>query len=128
MGVKNNSSLKPFSTRFTGKHLTSHAGLVLIHRFWKNLNGETWIEQNLDGMKADNAVYSVSRIITILLMGFIRGAKHISHLNQLGQDKGLTTLWNWVRFPVETTVSRTLNLFGFNQTLLALISLCSNYE
>jgi len=117
MGVKSKSSLKPFSTRFTGKHLTSHAGLALLHRFWNNLNGEAWIEQNLDGLKADNAVYSVSRIITILLMGFIRGAKHISHLNQLGQDKGLTTLWDWVRFPVETTITRTLNLFGFVQVV-----------
>lgn len=50
-------------------------------------------------------------------MGIIRGARHISHLQYLGKDHGLRKLWDWVRFPVETTVIRTMNLFGYAQVI-----------
>jgi len=106
------SSLKHFTSLFSEKRLTSHAGLTLMHRFWVNLKGESLVESELGRLKADNSIYSLGTIITILLMGLIRGAKHISHLNYLGQDHGLARLWNWVRFPVETTIIRTMNLFG----------------
>ena len=110
-------SLKRFKSRTSNKHLTSHAGLVLIHRFLAQLGAEEWIEKELDSLKADNAVYSVSRIITIIILGIIRGAKHISHLNLLWQDSGLTKLWDWIRFPVETTIIRTMNRFGYAQVI-----------
>lgn len=120
MGIKKNHrkrSLKRFTTRFTNKHLTSHAGLSLMYRFWDQLGGEEWIDNELGELKAHNEVYPVSRIITLLIMGIIRGAKHISHISLLRHDQGLRKLWDWVRFPVETTIIRTMNLFGQAQVI-----------
>ena len=105
-------SNKKHSVRVTNKHLSSDAGLTFINRFWMQLGGEKWIDHNLGSLKADNSIYSVGRIITILILAIVKGAKHISHVNHLAQDSGLRKLWDWVRFPVETTIVRTLNLFG----------------
>ncbi len=105
-------SLKKHSVRITKKHLTSHAGLNFLHRFWIQLGGEAWINKQLGSLKADNSVYSVGRVITVLILSIIKGAKHLSHTYYLAQDSGLRKLWDWVRFPVETTIGRTLNLFG----------------
>ena len=121
MGERKNSSkkknnrkkqhLKKHKVRTSKKNLTSNAGLAPMHRFWHQLGGEAWINEQLGSLKADNSVYSVGRIITILLLSIIKGAKHISHTLQLAHDSGLRKLWDWVRFPVETTIVRTLNLF-----------------
>lgn len=110
-------SLKKHTLRITKKHLTSNAGLIPLHRFWNHLGGEAWIEDQLGSLKAENAVYPLGRIITILLLAIIQGAKHVSHILQLSHDKGLRKLWDWVRFPVETTVIRTLNLFSQAQVV-----------
>ena len=104
--------LKKHKVRITKKNLTSSAGLAPMHRFWIQLGGEAWINEQLSSLKADNSVYSVGRIITVLLMAMIKGAKHISHTLYLAKDSGLRKLWNWARFPVETTIVRTLNLFS----------------
>ena len=108
---KNKRSLRKYKVRFSNKHLTSSAGLSLLHRFWIKLDGEAWLDNEFGSLKAENSVYSVGRIITILMMAIIQGAKHVSHTLQLAHDKGLRKLWDWVRFPVETTVIHTLNLF-----------------
>ncbi|MBC8203925.1 MAG: hypothetical protein H8E87_00275, partial [FCB group bacterium] len=92
--------------------MTSNAGLAPLHRFWQQLGGEAWIDSELGSLKAVNSVYSLGRVITILLMGMIQGAKHISHILRLAYDSGLRNLWDWIRFPVVTTVIRTLNMFG----------------
>ena len=110
--VKKQSSLKQVRTRFSAKNLTSAAGLIPIYRFWHHLGGEDWINQNMGKLKHHNAAYSVGRIITILILGFLRGAKHISHLYLLGLDSALRSLWDWVQFPVDTTITRTLARFG----------------
>ena len=112
---KSKKYLKKFRIRNTNKHLTSSAGLSLLHRFWQQLGGEAWIDSQLGSLKAVNSVYSVGRIVTVLLMSVIQGAKHVSHILQLSHDQGLRKLWDWVCFPVETTVVRTLNLFGQSQ-------------
>ena len=114
---KSKRYLKKHRIRFTEKHLTSNAGLVPLHRFWQNLGGEAWIDNQLGSLKAVNSVYSVGRIVTVLMMAIIRGAKHLSHILHLSHDGGLRKLWDWVRFPVETTVVRTLNLFGQAQVV-----------
>ena len=114
---KSRKKLKKFKIRKTKKHLTSNAGLSLLHRFWQQLGGETWIDSQFGSLKALNSVYSAGRIVTILLMAIIQGAKHVSHILQLSHDQGLRKLWDWVRFPVETTVVRTLNLFGQAQVV-----------
>lgn len=109
--------LKKHSIRISRKNLTSCAGLGPLHRFWHHLGGEAWIDNDLGSLKAPNSIYSVSRIITILLLAMIQGAKHVSHILLLAHDNGLRKLWDWVRFPVETTVVRTLNLFGQAQVV-----------
>ena len=109
--------LKKHSFRLSGKNLTSCAGLVPLHRFWHQLGGEAWIDKQLGSLKAVNSVYCIGRVITILLLAIMQGARHISHILQLSHDNGLRKLWDWVRFPVETTVVRTLNLFGQAQVV-----------
>ncbi|MBC8278019.1 MAG: IS1380 family transposase [FCB group bacterium] len=115
--LKSKRSLRKYRVRLSNKHLTSSAGLSLLHRFWQQLGGEAWIDSQLGSLKAVNSVYSVGRIVTILLMAIIQGAKHVSHILQLSHDQGLRKLWDWVSFPVETTVVRTLNLFGQSQVV-----------
>ena len=121
MGERKNRNkkrkLKKHSFRLTDKHLTSSAGLVPLHRFWHQLGGEVWIDKQLSSLKALNSVYSVGRVITILLLAIIQGARHVSHILQLSHDNGLRKLWDWVRFPVETTVVRTLKLLGQSQVV-----------
>jgi hypothetical protein len=104
---------KRVRTRFSAKKLTSAAGLIPLQRYWEQLGGEAWINRELDSLKGANSTYSVGLVVTILLLGFLRGIKHFSHLPLLGSDKALRSLWDWVRFPVETTFTRTLDLFGF---------------
>ena len=122
---KDQGSLKQVTTRFSAKRLTSSAGLVPIHRFWIQLGGEKWINHHLGNLKNFNAVYPVAQIVTIVILAFLRGAKHISHLRLLGLDNALCSLWDWVRFPVETTVTRTLNLFG-QPAVIKLNDLCQH--
>ena len=109
--------IKKYRVRLASKHLTSNAGLSLLYRFWLQLGGEAWIDNQYGSLKAANSVYSAGRIVTVLLMAIIQGAKHVSHILQLSHDQGLRKLWDWVRFPVETTVTRTLNLFGQGQVV-----------
>ena len=65
--------LKKHSFRLSGKNLTSNAGLVPLHRFWHQLGGEAWIDKQLGSLKAENSVYSLGRIITILLLTIMQG-------------------------------------------------------
>lgn len=47
----------------------------------------------------------------------IQGARYVSHILQLAHDSGLRKLWEWIRFSVETTVVRSLNLFCQSQVI-----------
>lgn len=107
------SKSNPFKTQFSQKRLTSRAGMALIKRFWDKLAGERTLEEGLSLEKETNATYPVGRVLTILVMGIAGGAKHISHLYQLSLDEALRSLWNWSKFPVESTITRTLELFGY---------------
>jgi len=115
--AKKTGSLKRFQIRTSKKNLSSHAGLAVIHRFWQQLGGEAWLNRELGSLKADNSVYSLGRIISILLLSVIQGATRISHTARLARDNGLRKLWDWVKFPVETTITRTLELFGQAQVV-----------
>jgi len=54
--------LKKHSFRFRDKNLTSNAGFVPLHRFWQQLGGEDWLDEELGSLKAINSVYSLDRI------------------------------------------------------------------
>ena len=110
--TKKPSTLKKVRTHFSAKNLTSAAGLIPLYRLWHHLGGEDWINQNMGKLKHHNASYSVGRIITILILGYLRGAKHVSHLYLLGLDSALRSLWDWLQYPVNTTITRTLARFG----------------
>ena len=101
-----------FKTQFTEKRLSSKGGLALIKKLWDKLGGENELEQGISIEKGANATYPISRVLTILVLGIVGGAKHISHLYQLSVDDALRSLWNWVKFPVVSTITRTLELFN----------------
>lgn len=109
----NKSKTNSFKTQFSQKRLTSRGGMTLLKRFWDKLAGETSLEENISVEKGSNATYPVSRVLTILVMGIASGAKHISHLYQLALDEALRSLWNWAKFPVVSTITRTLELFDY---------------
>lgn len=109
---KPKTTLKTVKTRFSSKYLTSAAGLVPIHRFWIQLGAESRINEQLGDLKGMNSAYSVGTVLTIIIMSFLSGARHISDIRFLRIDSALRSLWDLIRFPVETTVIRTLKLFG----------------
>ncbi len=79
--LKSGRSLKKYRVRLSNKYSTLNAGLSLQHRFWQQLGGEAWIDCQFGSLKVVNSVYSVGRIITILLMAIIQGAKMVGEIN-----------------------------------------------
>ena len=75
---KPKTTLKTVKTRFSSKYLTSAAGLVPIHRFWIQLGAESRINEQLGDLKGMNSAYSVGTVLTIIIMSFLSGARHIS--------------------------------------------------
>jgi len=83
---KPKTTLKTAKTRFSSKHLTSSVGLVPIHKFWIQLGAESRINEKLGDLKGNNSTYSVANVLTIIIMSFLSGARHISDIRFLRID------------------------------------------
>lgn len=103
--------MNTFHTQFTEQNLTGNAGTVLIGRFAKKLNLPKILDKHLSIERGESAEYQPAEVIMILAIAVIAGAKHISHLAIIRTDTVLRTLFRWVKFPVDTTVSRIMKLF-----------------
>lgn len=102
--------MQEFSTEFTAKNLTGNAGLTHLGRFAEKL-GIPQMLNHITIERGDTSTYKLADIIMIMVMGVLAGAKHVSHLAILRTDPVLRTLFGWVKFPDDTTVSRILKLF-----------------
>jgi hypothetical protein len=105
--------MNKFSVNFSEKNLTGNAGLINFGRFAEKLQLKKIIDDKVTIERAGNADYSISDIVTMLMMGAIAGAKHMIHLDFLKTDHILRKLFNWKVFPHNSTFSRIFKLFNW---------------
>jgi len=103
--------MKPFKIEFSEKNLTGNAGLTHFGRFIKKLNLAKILESQISINRAPNADYSISDIIIMLIIGITAGAKHMSHLAIIRTDLGIRKLFDWLKFPSDSTFCRIFSLF-----------------
>ena len=96
---------------FSEKKLTRNAGLVNVGRFIDKLNLPAILSSKISITRGNNAVYSISDVICMLILGVFSGAKHMAHLTILSSDSVLKKIFNWDRFPDSSTFSRVFKLF-----------------
>jgi hypothetical protein len=57
-------------------------------------------------------VYSVADALLITLVSVVAGASHLSDVGLLRDDGLLRTIFEWARFPVNSTLGRIFRLFS----------------
>ena len=97
---------------FTGKNLSGFGGLVPIYTFIRRLG----VEDAFSGLSLGYRprVYPVSRILCCLILGMITGFAKVRETARLGRDLPLLAILGWKSFPVQSTLSRSLNRFTEN--------------
>lgn len=98
---------------FTEKNLTGNAGLIHYGKFIKKLGLTQAIEEKLGIKRAENAQYTVSTVIIMMIMGVLAGAKHMSHVAMLRVDNVIRKIFGWTIFPVASTLGRIFKLFSW---------------
>lgn len=104
--------MKRFKMEFTEKNLTGNAGLVHFGKFVKKLNLRDILANHINIEQASNTDYHVADVIIMLLMGVLAGAKHMSHMVRLRMDTVIRILFNWDKFPADSTFSRIFKKFS----------------
>lgn len=104
--------MRTVHTQFNEKNLTGNAGLVHAGRFIDKLGLDKILERRIAIKRGANSEYSISEVILILTLGVIAGVKHMSHLVIIRNDTVLRKIFNWTKFPVDTTFSRIFKLFS----------------
>ena len=103
--------------QFSGKKLTSNAGLVPVSKFINQLGLPQLLDQHLTVERGDNAQYPTSSAVIITLLGIVAGAKHLSHMVILKADTVIRKLLNWVDFPHESTLGRIFKRFTYRNVV-----------
>ena len=103
--------MRRFHTQFTEKNLTGNAGVTLVGRFAEKLNLSKILDKHISIERAESAEYQPTEVIMMLTIAVLAGAKHISHLAIIRTDEVVRSLFRWVKFPDDTTVSRIMKLF-----------------
>lgn len=103
--------MKNIKVEFTEKNLTGNAGLVHFGRFMKKLRVPDLISNIISIERAPNADYQAEDVIIMLIMAVLAGARHMSHVMLIRADSVLRTIFNWDKFPVDSTFSRIFKLF-----------------
>jgi hypothetical protein len=104
--------MKAVTIEFTDKPLTGHAGLVHFGKFIQKLKLTELLRKHLHISRAANAEYQVAEVVVMLVLGVIAGVKHLSHLAQLRTDRVIRWLFNWEKFPDDSTIGRIFKLFS----------------
>jgi len=100
------------SVEMSGKNLTGNAGLVPVGKFATKLGLTSLFEEHISIERGANAVYSVADALLITLLSVVAGGSHVSHVSLLRNDGLLRTIFEWARFPVNTTLGRIFRLFS----------------
>jgi hypothetical protein len=103
--------MRRFHTQFTEKNLTGNAGVTLVGRFAEKLNLPKNLDENISIVRGESAEYQPAEVIMMLAIAVLAGAKHISHLAIIRTDEAVRSVFRWVKFPDDTTVSRIMKLF-----------------
>ena len=104
--------MKNVKVEFTEKNLTGNAGLIHFGRFMKKL-GLPWIlKSHINIPRAPNADYQAYDAVMMLIFGVLAGVKHISHMAVLRTDKALRSIFDWKKFPVDSSFGRIFRLFS----------------
>lgn len=105
--------MKKVETEFTEKNLTGNAGLVNFGRFIDKLGLPGILAAHLTIERGANADYQAGDAVLMLLLGAVAGVKHLSHLAILKTDNVLRKIFDWEKFPADTTFGRIFRLFSF---------------
>jgi len=104
--------MKAVTVEMSEKKLTGNAGLVPVGKFVKKLGLTSLFETQISIERRANAVYSVADALLITLLSVVAGGSHLSHVGLLREDGLLRTIFEWVRFPVNSTLGRIFRLFS----------------
>ncbi len=104
--------MKAVTGEMSGKKLTGNAGLVPVGKFVKKLGLKSLFETQLSIERRANAVYSVADALLSTLLSVVAGGSQLSHVGLLREDGLLRTIFEWVRFPVNSTLERIFRLFS----------------
>ena len=80
-----------FNICFRKEHLTSHAGMVLLHDFAQRLGVARLLDEELQ-VKARERGYGEGQAISGLVYNLILGGEHLSDLEVLRGDRGTQEL------------------------------------
>ncbi len=103
--------MRKFHIQFTEKDLTGNAELTQLGRFADKLNLPKILERHIGIKRANNADYQAGEVVMMLTVGVLAGVKHLSHMAILRSDSVLRKLFNWEKFPDDTTLGRIFKLF-----------------
>ena len=87
-----------------GKDLTAQAGLIPVVQFLKKHGFVSKIEQSLDHQRGATGVYDAVDMILLPLVAIIGGARSISSIVMVWNDRVLSLAAGWLRIPDESTI------------------------
>ncbi len=94
-----------------GQDLTAQAGLIPVVQFLKKHGFALKIEQTLNHQRGATGVYDAVDMILLPLVAIIGGARSISSIVTVWNDRVLCLAAGWLRIPDETTFGRILRTF-----------------
>jgi len=104
--------VRKIHVEFTAKNITGNAGLILFGQFAEKLGIKKILDRRITIKRGANADYTMGDIITMLMMGVLAGARHMSHLLFLKKDTVINTLFNWNLFPDPSTFGKLFKRFN----------------
>lgn len=104
--------MKEVTVEMSGKPLTGNAGLVPVGKLVKKLGLTSLFETHISIERGANALYSVADALLITMLSVVAGGSHLSHVGLLRKDGLLRRVFEWGRFPVESTLGRIFRLFS----------------
>ena len=89
--------------------MTGFGGLASFYTFVRKVGLEQELSRVELGYRPKK--YPVSRILCCLVLGITAGFFRVRETARLGRDKTLLRILGWQKFPVQSTLSRSLNRF-----------------
>ena len=86
--------------------------LFILANLPRNCNFPFTLEKVISVERGDTARYEVAHVVMMLMMGGIKGIKHMSHITMSQNDSVIRKLFNWEKFPDNRTFGRLFELFN----------------
>ncbi len=90
----------------TEKGLTSQAGLIPVVKFLKKMGLLDALDTSVPHVRGDNAVYGLSDVMYMTVVGLIAGANSLLKVVAVWSDGVLRQVGGWVRIPDATNFGR----------------------